>query len=91
MPEGDKIAERPRGHVRLACCVTQTFAAELLLCNYRTNRTDVSMDTSERFLFGKNRRNAKAFDIKSDLSVNDDVFSHRVRTEKLLFVARTGR
>ena len=23
MPEGDKIAERPRGHVRLACCVTQ--------------------------------------------------------------------
>ena len=32
------------------------------------------MDISKRFLFGKNRQNAKACDIKSDLSVNNDIF-----------------
>ena len=41
---------------------------------YRTNETDVSMITSERFSLWKDRQSATVRDIKSKLSMNDNVF-----------------
>ena len=40
---------------------------------YRTNETDVSMITSERFSLWNDRQNAKVCDSKSNLSMNNNV------------------
>ena len=60
----------------------------VLPCQINHNRTN---ETDRRFygyLFGKNRRNAKAYGIKSDLSVNNDVVQAVATNRKLFFAAR---
>ena len=69
--EGDKLARCPRGHV-----ITGLLQFELLLCriiNERTRSTSLWI-SANAFLFLKNRQNAKACGIKSNLFVNNDVF-----------------
>ena len=81
MPEGDKLAKHPRGHV-----ITGLLQFELFLCRVITERTRLTFlwIPANAFLFGKNRRNAKACSIKSDLSVNNDVIqTDRVRAENV--------
>ena len=70
MPEGNKLAKRPRSHV-----ITGLLQFELL-CRIIIERT-IPMFLwilVNVFLFGKNMRNSKVCGIKSDLSVNNDVF-----------------
>ena len=69
--EGDKLANCPRGHV-----ISGLLQFELLLCRIIIERTIPTFlwISANAFLFGKNRRNAKACGIESDLSVNNEVF-----------------
>ena len=69
--EGDKLAKRPRGHV-----ITGLLQFELLLCRIITEQTRPTFlwISANAFLFGKNRRNAKACGIKSDHSMNNGAF-----------------
>ena len=68
--EGNKLAKRPRDHV-----ITGLLQFELL-CGTITEKWDQHFYGYQPMLFslGKNRQNAKACSIKSDLSVNNDVF-----------------
>ena len=60
-----------RGHV-----ITGLLKFGLLLCRIITEQTRPTFlwISENAFLFGKNRQNAKACSIKSDLSMNNDVF-----------------
>ena len=71
VPKGNKLAKSPRGQV-----ITGLLQFELFLCQIIIERTRQTFlwISAKVFLFGKNRRNAKACGIKSDLSVNNDVF-----------------
>ena len=71
LPEGDKLAKRPRGHV-----ITGLLQFELLLCRIIIERTIPTFlwISANAFLFEKNRRKAKSCGIESDLSMNNDVF-----------------
>ena len=68
-------------------CNAHSFICTSLSNNYRTNETDRRFNG---YLLGKNRRNAKAYGIKSDLSVNNDVV-HAVATNRKLFFAARRR
>ena len=69
-PEGDKLDKRPRGHV-----ITGLLQFKLL-CRIIIERTRPTFlwISANAFLFGRNRRNAKARCIQSNLSVKNDVF-----------------
>ena len=84
--EGDKLAKRPRGHV-----ITGLLQFELLLCRIIIERTIPTFlwISANAFLFGKNKRNANACGMKSDLFVNNDVFQTGYEP-KTVFAARTG-
>ena len=66
-----KLAKRLSGHV-----ITGLFQFKLLLCQTMTKRTRLSFlwISSNSFLYGENRQNAKESSIESDLSLNGDVF-----------------
>ena len=50
------------------------FETPTLLNHYRMNETDVSIDSSECFSLWKEQAKCEVCGIKSDLSVNNDVF-----------------
>ena len=69
--KGDKLAKRLRGHV-----ITGLLQFKILLCRITTEWTRPTFlwISTNDFLFGNNRWNAKAYGIKSDLSVNNGAF-----------------
>ena len=71
--------------------ITGLLQFEVFLCRIITEQTRPAFlwISANAFLFGKNRRNAKACSIKSDLSVNNDVFQTGYEP-KTIFAARTS-
>ena len=72
--------------------ITGLLQFELLLWRIIIERTIPTFlwISANAFLFGKNKRNANACGMKSDLFVNNDVFQTRYEP-KTFFAARTGR
>ena len=72
--------------------ITGLLQFEILLCRITTEQTIPTFlwISANAFLFGKNRRNAKACGIKSDLSVNNGAFQTGCEP-KTFFAAQTGR